>query len=155
MIAYDFSGGVAKRSIISKTELECFYEETDLGISALMFMKCLETSEERISCFACISAVNVGSGDVSENEGREGIIILSPDIVRIRGDRAVRARNVTIQPGAQATLTDGEGKHPAPLKPVGFAEIKNEIGGPGCILHRAFSDADTVRESSRGGTRGD
>ena len=81
-----------------KMELHGLCEETDLNVHALVFMKSLETSKKIMSIYTGLSMMGIGGRDITEHECKECIIILSPYIIGIRGERGVRIRKGTIQP---------------------------------------------------------
>jgi hypothetical protein len=144
IVASHFSESVSKRFIIREANVESFDKETDLGICTLIFMKRAKATEEIVGRSITQDIVNVGIGNPVLHKGSKSIIVLSPDVVGIRGTDEVGAGESAFEPGAQAALTCEKIKFTAPLDPIGRAKVKNEVGGPGSAFHSAFSDTDTI-----------
>jgi hypothetical protein len=61
------------------------------------------------------NAQNVKLGDVASDECHEGVIVVSPDMISIRGGITIRAWDWAIEPGAHSTLADSEREHMVPF----------------------------------------
>ena len=88
---------------------------------------------------------NFDPRDASHDESSEGAIVKVPDAVGLwTGDR-IGAREAAIEPLGEALVICQIFQAEAPLRPVGFAQIEDEIGRPQVIRQEAFGDGDVIR----------
>ena len=64
------------------------------------------------------------------NKTAQNPIVPTPDVVSVACSRFVGAWEGTVEPDIKAMTQSEEGELAAPFDPVGFAEIKNKVGGP-------------------------
>ena len=86
-------------------------------------------------------------GDACHDESSERAIVEVPDAVGLwTGDR-IGAREAAIEPLGEALVIRQIFQAEAPFRPVGFAQIEDEIGRPRVIRQETFGDCDVIGSS--------
>ena len=87
----EFCDSFAKRDVEVAFDLECLFDEKDLGIRAEIFMAFAETIPDVVAGFKVRDDIVIRGGDMFQEETTEGTIIVGPDPVGIRVDGLVGA----------------------------------------------------------------
>ena len=128
-----FRNGFAKARGRIEAELEGLFDEQDLSVESKVLVTLAEFLIDQAGFLQVGNKGDFDFGDASHHESPERTIVQLPDAVGLRRGSRIRAREASIEPFGETLVIRQIFQAEAPFRPVGFAQIEDEIGGPRTI----------------------
>ena len=122
---------ITDRAVIRELELESFEKEIDLGEGTLLLVLGFELVEHKLCSSQRTCEMSVGIRDVTQYESPKGTVVAMPNVIRVSSNGRIGTGERAIEPRIQALLQSEKMEFVAPLDPVRFTQIEDQVRRPG------------------------